>query len=64
MFLPPAVMMMSLHPVGDVKIALVVHAPDIAGVQPSIAQGFRGFLRLVQVTHEHGRAAYQQLTLR
>ena len=52
------------HTVGDVEIAFVVHAPDIACVQPAVAQGFGGLFRLVQVTHEHRRAADQQLTFR
>uniref|UniRef100_A0A0N4Z3R4 Transcriptional regulator n=1 Tax=Parastrongyloides trichosuri TaxID=131310 RepID=A0A0N4Z3R4_PARTI len=38
-----------LQPVGDVDIAVLVHPPRVAGVQPAVAHDFGGFFRAVPV---------------
>ncbi|MNO01446.1 hypothetical protein D3C81_2215840 [compost metagenome] len=40
-------------------MAFVVHIRGIAGMQPAVAQGSGGFLRLVPVTPHKGRALDQ-----
>src|SRR5207253_11123175 len=44
-----------------VEPALVVEAPDVAGVVPAVAQRIRGHVRLAEVALEHDRPAHHDL---
>ena len=52
-----------LHPIDDVDVAVVVDAPHVASVQPALAEGFRGLLRLVPIARYHAGAADEDLAL-
>src|SRR5262245_33041651 len=47
--------------IDDVNISLVIHPADVAGVEPSVAQGTRGLFRRVPVTFHYLRATHASL---
>src|SRR5438445_3490266 len=47
-----------------VEPAVLVEAPDVAGVMPAVAQGVGGHVRLAEVALEHARAAPDDLARR
>jgi len=46
--------------VNDVEKTILIHPRHIPGIEPAIAQGLRGLLRLVPVAEHHLRTGYDQ----